>query len=235
MKKTLLLSAALLAALAGPALAQRDNRGRGPENAPQQSQTQQSQPNIQRDRNPANRPDINRGGDNAARPGADRGNFAQRDNGPRQNFNRDGRDNGPRPGFNRGGNDNRFDGRFDNRRDFGRNDRFDNNRRGDNDRGWDSNRWEGRRFSGYYRSWNAPSRFRAGTYYRPQGFYYRRWSYGDILPSLFWGSRYQLTNYYSYDLPRPPVGTVWVRYGDDALLIDRYTGEVIQVAYDIFW
>ena len=34
----------------------------------------------------------------------------------------------------------------------------------------------------------------------------------------------------------PPMpGTVWVRYGDDALLIDRYTGEVIQVAYGIFW
>jgi Ni/Co efflux regulator RcnB len=30
-------------------------------------------------------------------------------------------------------------------------------------------------------------------------------------------------------------GTVWVRYGDDALLIDQYTGEVIQVAYGIFW
>jgi Ni/Co efflux regulator RcnB len=233
MKKTLLLSAALLAVLAGPALAQRDNRGRGPEGAPQAQQSQPQQ-NFQRDRNPANRPDFNRGGD-AARPGADRGNFAERDNGPRPDFNRDGRDDDRRPGFNRGGNDNRYDGRFDGRRDFGRNDRFDNNRRWDNDRGWSNNWYDGRRFSGYYRSWNAPSRFRAGTYYRPQGFYYRRWSYGDILPSLFWSNRYWLSNYYSYDLPRPPVGTVWVRYGSDALLIDRYTGEVIQVAYDIFW
>lgn len=210
MKKTLLLSAALLAVLAGPALAQRENRGRGPESAPQaqQSQPRQAQPSFQRDRNSANRPDFNRGGD--------RGNFTQRDDGQRREFSRDGRDN-------------RYDGRFENRRDFGRNDRFDNNRR------WDNNRWDDRRFSGYYRSWNAPSRFRAGAYYRPQGFYYRRWSYGDILPSLFWSNRYWLNNYYSYDLPRPPVGTVWVRYGDDALLIDRYTGEVIQVAYDIFW
>ena len=33
----------------------------------------------------------------------------------------------------------------------------------------------------------------------------------------------------------PPPGTVWVRYGRDALLIDRYTGEVIQVEYSVFY
>jgi len=30
-------------------------------------------------------------------------------------------------------------------------------------------------------------------------------------------------------------GYVWVRYGPDALLIDTYTGEIIQVRYDVFW
>ena len=33
----------------------------------------------------------------------------------------------------------------------------------------------------------------------------------------------------------PPPDAVWVRYGDDALLIDRYTGEVIQVEYGVFY
>ena len=36
-------------------------------------------------------------------------------------------------------------------------------------------------------------------------------------------------------LDPPPPGTVWVRYGNDALLIDRYSGEVIQVVYGIFY
>ncbi len=227
MKKMLLLSAALLAVLAGPAMAQRDN-GRG--DGPRATQGQQF--------------NGNRGGDRGDRGNATRGpqtqqqaapqaaprpqvQQAQRDNGQRdfnrgrndnrQDFNRGGNDN--RPGF-RGGNDNRFDGRNN----FGRNDRFDNNRGYDN-----------RRYSQYYRNWNSPNRFRAGAYYRPNGFTYRRWSFGDILPSLFWGSRYQLSNYYAYDLPPPPPGTVWVRYGDDALLIDRYSGEVIQVSYSVFW
>jgi hypothetical protein len=33
----------------------------------------------------------------------------------------------------------------------------------------------------------------------------------------------------------PPPGTVWVRYGSDAVLIDRDTGEVIRVVYNIFY
>jgi len=32
----------------------------------------------------------------------------------------------------------------------------------------------------------------------------------------------------------PPDGYVWVRYGDDALLIDEYSGDIIQVEYDVF-
>ena len=154
---------------------------------------------------------------------------AQRDS--RQDFRRDNDRNG------------RADFRRDNdRRDFGRNDRFDNNRFDNNRRGfndnrrWDNNRgWDNRRYSQYYRNWNSANRYRAGSYYRPSGYYYRRWTFGDILPSLFWSNRYWLNNYYAYDLPPPPAGTVWVRYGDDALLIDRFTGEVIQVSYSVFW
>jgi hypothetical protein len=33
----------------------------------------------------------------------------------------------------------------------------------------------------------------------------------------------------------PPPGTVWVRDNTDALLIDRYTGEVIEVDYNVFY
>jgi len=228
MKKILLLSAALVALLAGPAMAQRDggNRGEGP-------RAGQSQQYPNRSGRDGVRPDANR-----QRP--DFQAQQQRSPAPQmQEFQRDSNRDG-RADFRR---DNDRGGRLDfrgnnDRRDFGENDRFENDRRS-----WDNNRpgysyrpgYDSRRYSQYYRNWNSQSRFRAGVYYRPQGYAYRRWSYGDILPRAFWGSRYWLSNYYSYDLPPPPPGTIWVRYGDDALLIDRYSGEVIQVSYSVFW
>ena len=78
-------------------------------------------------------------------------------------------------------------------------------------------------------------RFRAPDYRRPNGWYDHRWSFGEFLPSLFWGSSYWLNDYYRYDLPPPPYGTVWVREGRDALLIDRDSGEIITVEYDVFY
>ena len=36
----------------------------------------------------------------------------------------------------------------------------------------------------------------------------------------------------AYGLFTPP-GLIWVRYDDDALLIDQYTGEILQVRYDV--
>jgi Ni/Co efflux regulator RcnB len=33
----------------------------------------------------------------------------------------------------------------------------------------------------------------------------------------------------------PPYGYVWVRYGDDALLVDTRTGMVLQVRYGVFY
>jgi Ni/Co efflux regulator RcnB len=90
-------------------------------------------------------------------------------------------------------------------------------------------------FNGYHRSFNAPQRFRGPSYRRPSGWYSHRWSFGEILPSLFWSSGYWLNDYQAYDLPPPPYGTVWVRNGDDALLIDRDSGEIISVEYGVFY
>lgn len=90
-------------------------------------------------------------------------------------------------------------------------------------------------YSQYHRTFRASRRFHAGVYRRPSGWYYRRWSYGDTLPRLFWGRDYWLLNFSAYGLMAPPPGTVWVRYGSDAILIDQYSGEVIQVAYGVFY
>ncbi len=57
------------------------------------------------------------------------------------------------------------------------------------------------------------------------GYYARRWSWGQTLPPLFWARQYWLMDYTIYALPPPPFGAIWVRVGDDALLIDQTDGD----------
>ena len=90
-------------------------------------------------------------------------------------------------------------------------------------------------FDGLRRAFNAPHHYRYGSYHRPSGWYAHRWNYGEFLPSFFFTRSYWINDYSDFDLSDPPPGTVWVRYGDDALLIDEYSGEVIQVVYGIFY
>jgi Ni/Co efflux regulator RcnB len=87
----------------------------------------------------------------------------------------------------------------------------------------------------YRRNFHSPKRFRVGAYHGPRGFSYHRWSYGDRLPSSYYARQFWLFNAIAYGLFSPPPGLIWVRYGDDALLIDQYTGEIVQVRYDVFY
>ena len=87
----------------------------------------------------------------------------------------------------------------------------------------------------FRRNVRAPQRFRVGAYHGPRGFHYQRWSYGDRLPSSYYARPFWLLNALAYGLFAPPPGLIWVRYGDDALLIDQYTGEIVQVRYDVFY
>jgi Ni/Co efflux regulator RcnB len=106
-----------------------------------------------------------------------------------------------------------------------------------------ANRFQGNRgqdrgrrdYSALRRNFTATNRFRGGFYRPPPGFYNRRWVYGEILPRTFWAQDYWLGNFYDYDLPPPPPGTVWVRYGNDALLIDDFDGQIIEVVYNVFY
>ena len=107
--------------------------------------------------------------------------------------------------------------------------------RGDRRPGYSGPRRDYSGFRDYRRSYNSPRRFRGPTYHRPPGWYDRRWTFGEYLPSLFWSSSYWLNDFNSYALPPPPYGTVWVRNGRDALLIDRDTGEIISVRYAVFY
>ena len=90
-------------------------------------------------------------------------------------------------------------------------------------------------FRNYHQNFRAERRFHAPGYRPPQGYYARRWAWGMTLPPLFWGRQYWLMDYAIYDLPPPPFGTIWVRVGDDALLIDQTDGMIITVAYGVFY
>ena len=102
-------------------------------------------------------------------------------------------------------------------------------------RGGHAGRTHNNAFDSLRRVFNAPHHYHQGGYNRPHGWYAHRWSYGEFLPALFFGRNYWISDYSDFDLSDPPPGTTWVRYGDDALLIDEYTGEVIQVVYGIFY
>ncbi len=121
------------------------------------------------------------------------------------------------------------------RRDFGnRNDRRNFGDR--NDRHWgDSNRRQQVNIQQYRRNFNSPRRYRVDVYQWRDGNSYRRYGYGQRLPRQYYARNFWLANFFAYGLFSPPSGYVWVRYGPDALLIDEYTGEIVQVRYDVFY
>jgi hypothetical protein len=125
------------------------------------------------------------------------------------------------------------------------------------DRGWNGNRgWNNGSRWGYgnnYGSWNRgwrhdnrydwsdyrryhPDVYRLGRYYAPyRNYSYRRLGIGFYLDSLFYGSDYWIDDPWSYRLPEVYGPYRWVRYYDDAVLVDIYSGEVVDVIYDFFW
>ena len=115
----------------------------------------------------------------------------------------------------------------DRRRDFGNNNDRRNWGNQDRRRSVDVTR--------YNRNFHAPRRFHVGTYRQPYGYSYRRYSYGQHLPRSYFGRNFWLSNFLIYGLFSPPPGYIWVRYGPDALLIDQYTGEIVQVQYNMFY
>lgn len=118
-----------------------------------------------------------------------------------------------------------YRGDRDRRDDHDRRDRYDRDHRGD------GSYWSRGHYPTVYFS---PHRYRH-SWRPPTGYYVRIWSYGDYLPRGWYGPNWWLIDPWAYDLPPPPPGFDWVRVGDDALLVDRYTGRIIQVVRDVFW
>ena len=77
--------------------------------------------------------------------------------------------------------------------------------------------------------------FHLGFYYDPFGWGFQPYSIGWRLWPSYYSSNYWLNDPWAYRLPYAPAGTHWIRYYEDALLVDTYTGEVIDVIRDFFW
>ncbi len=134
------------------------------------------------------------------------------------------------------GDANRYDGNRFNQGNRGYNDSYRNRdygNRGAWNRDWRGNNnynWQG------YRSYNRGA-FRLPRYYAPSGFGYgyRRFGIGFTLSSILFDQNYWIQNPEYYRLP-PAYGPYeWVRYYNDALLVDIRTGYVVDTVYDIFW
>jgi hypothetical protein len=100
---------------------------------------------------------------------------------------------------------------------------------------WSSN-W--RRDSRYdWRGWRDRhgSTFHVGIYYDPFGWSYQPYQVGWRLWPSYYGRQYWIDDPWQYRLPYAPPGTVWVRYWDDALLVDTWSGQVVDVIQGFFW
>jgi len=107
--------------------------------------------------------------------------------------------------------------------------------RTDNHHHWSGDWRRNHKYDWYsYRS-RYGSLYRLGRYYDPYGWGYRRFSIGLSLWPSYYGSNFWLSDPWQYRLP-PAYGPYrWVRYYDDALLMNIYTGQVVDVIHGFFW
>ena len=61
------------------------------------------------------------------------------------------------------------------------------------------------------------------------------WDFGDFLPWGWYSPEYYISDWYDFGLPPPPIGCEWIAEGNDALLVDVWTGEILSVYRGIFW
>jgi len=79
------------------------------------------------------------------------------------------------------------------------------------------------------------SLYRLGRYNDPYHYGYHRFSIGFNLWPSYYGSNFWLNDPWQYRLP-PAYGPYrWVRYYDDALLVNIYDGQVVDVIHNFFW
>lgn len=139
--------------------------------------------------------------------------------------------------------DGRLDGRWDRDDDERVDPRWDRNGNGRVDGrylngrgGWDRSWRYDRRYDWYNHRSRYSHIYHLGRYYSPyRDWRYRRLHIGFSLWPLFYSNQYWISDPWYYRLPEAYGPYRWVRYYDDALLVDLRTGQVVDVIYDVFW
>ncbi len=104
-------------------------------------------------------------------------------------------------------------------------------------RTWDRDGWRRDNRYNWY-GWRNSHRdiFSLGFYSAPwRGYSYSRFSIGVVIGAPFYAEQYWIADPWAYRLPPVDGPYRWVRYYDDALLVNIYTGEVVDAIYDIFY
>ena len=100
---------------------------------------------------------------------------------------------------------------------------------------WNSNWRNNHRYDWHDWRRHHRHRYHLHTYFDPFGWgYYSYWPGGRLWPA-FYASHYWIMDPWYYHLPPAPPGTRWVRYYNDAMLVDMWSGEVIDVIHGFFW
>ena len=92
------------------------------------------------------------------------------------------------------------------------------------------NRYDWRRYRDRHHSI-----FQIGFYYDPFGYSYNRFGIGSYMYPSYYQSNYWINDPWQYRLPAAYGPYRWIRYHNDALMIDTWTGEVVDVIYGFFW
>lgn len=109
----------------------------------------------------------------------------------------------------------------------------------------DRNQWSGNQWTNNWRHDNRydwqryrnqhHSIFRIGFYFDPFGYSYNRFGIGSYMYPGYYQSNYWINDPWQYRLPSAYGPYRWVRYHNDALMIDTWSGEVVDVIYGFFW
>jgi Ni/Co efflux regulator RcnB len=77
--------------------------------------------------------------------------------------------------------------------------------------------------------------YHRGAYRGPRGYTYRPVTIGYRFAPAYYARSYWITDPWTYRLSRPAAGLSWIRYGNDAVLVNLRTGRVVEVNSGFFW
>lgn len=107
--------------------------------------------------------------------------------------------------------------------------------RGHSSPNWNHNWRNNSRYDWNHHRRRHRSLFHLGFYFDPFGWGYNPYQIGWRMWPSYYSSNYWLNDPWQYRLPYAPPGTRWVRYYNDAILVDMWSGQVIDVIYSFFW